>query len=161
MSMATEWGNLRNQMRPDPSDRLVFLRESKASEDLGYVGERWYTYLFSINFDLAWYPKIPCLTPNAPAGNIDIEAWAVERDPYLAAFLRESAAFERLLPALLDVVPGRFVAVLDGRVIDQDEDEFSLAERVIGHYPKRFVLIRRVSRESFEEYLESPELETP
>ena len=42
------------------------------------------------------------------------------------AFERESAAFHRLLPTLLQTRPGLFVAVYGGQVIDEDADEFAL-----------------------------------
>lgn len=93
--------------------------------------------------------------------NIEKQSEAVEQDPFYADFLREEAAFERLLPELLKSVPDRFVAVLDGKVIDQDKNEFALAERLSGEYPERFVLIRRVSCEPCDDYFDSPEGEVP
>jgi hypothetical protein len=87
--------------------------------------------------------------------NIEKQSDAVEQDPSYADFLREEAAFERLLPALLNTIPGRYVAVLDGKVIDQDKNQFTLAERISGKYPERFVLIERVSREP-EDYYATP-----
>ena len=79
--------------------------------------------------------------------NIEKQSDSVEQDPSYADFLREEAAFERLLPELLSTIPGRYMAMLDGKVIDQDKNEFTLAERISGRCLERFVLIRRVSRE--------------
>jgi hypothetical protein len=91
--------------------------------------------------------------------NIEKQSESVEQDPCYADFLREEAAFERLLPELLKAMPGRYVAVLDGKVIDQDKNEIALAERVIVDNPERFVLIRQVSSEPCVEYFDSPEVE--
>ena len=85
--------------------------------------------------------------------HIDKPADSIEQDPSYADFLREEAAFERLLPDLLKTIPGRYVAVLDGKVIDQDKNEIKLAERVIPDNPERFVLIRQVSSEPRVEYI--------
>jgi len=72
---------------------------------------------------------------------------------------REVAAFGRLLPGLLSSIPGMYVAVHDGQVVDRDGDDFELAKRIGLKYGAEFVLIRRVSDE--EEgicYLDSPEV---
>ena len=71
-------------------------------------------------------------------------------------FIRESSAFERLLPALLETRAGRFVALRHGRIIDEDADEFALARRIQSSHRKEFVLIRRVSREVIVDHLPSP-----
>ena len=41
--------------------------------------------------------------------HIDKPADPIEQDPSYADFLREEAAFERLLPDLLKSMPGRFL----------------------------------------------------
>lgn len=74
-------------------------------------------------------------------------------------FQREMSAFDSLLPDLLRSHPGVFVAVFEGQVIDKDEDEFVLAERVERTHRDRFVLIRRVSQEMTQDFLESPEVD--
>ncbi len=93
--------------------------------------------------------------------NIEKQSESVEQDRCYADFLREEAAFARLLPDLLKSAPGSYVAVLDGKVIDQDASEIALAERVIGEHSERFVLSQRVSRESFDECFDSPEAGLP
>jgi len=90
---------------------------------------------------------------------------APTRDPWLADSQREEAAFRALLPELLRERKGQFVAVLGGKVVDGDADEFILAKRVYRKYQKtkpRFVLIRQV-REGNEELLhfDSPEALEP
>ena len=77
------------------------------------------------------------------------------------AFLRELKAFERLLPHLLPAREGLCVAIHGGQIIDEDLDEFALAERIERTHRSQFVLIRRVSRHVMEEHLESPETEGP
>lgn len=76
-------------------------------------------------------------------------------------FERESEAFERLLPSLLLTRPGRFVAIHDGLVMDEDVNEIALARRVESTCRNKFVLIRRVSQDATEDYLESPEVDGP
>ena len=77
------------------------------------------------------------------------------------SFHRELAAFESLLPALAGSRAHRFVAVHNGQVIDEDGDEFALAERIERGYRGEFVLIRRVSGDRAQDHLDSPELEGP
>jgi len=55
-------------------------------------------------------------------------------DPWEA----ERAAFWRLLPTLLQTHAGRYVAVYQGQVVDQGEDEIELGMRVyqkVGYVP--------------------------
>lgn len=113
------------------------------------------TYIFS--FRPYGYQDPVRLTLEVPSPNIDEERAATKRDASERKFLRESEAFERLLPDLLRTRGGRFVAVHHGQVIDEDMDEFTLAERVERVYRNRFVLIRRVSELPQEDFLESPE----
>lgn len=62
------------------------------------------------------------------------------------AMLRESAAFRRLHPALIKEFAGRYVAILDGKVVDHDPDPVALLQRVRNNYPNRTVLRRKVDR---------------
>jgi len=57
---------------------------------------------------------------------------------------RELAAFRQMLPNLLLTHNGEFVALSDGKLIDQDKDEFALAERVSHKFPGKFVFIQEV-----------------
>ena len=50
--------------------------------------------------------------------------------PELPKADREYAAFKRLLPQLLSVHAGQYVAVHDGQVIDSDTDDVALIQRV-------------------------------
>jgi len=67
------------------------------------------------------------------------------QDPWLPFFELELAAFQKALPSLLKSHPGKYVAMLGGEIVDEDNDEFALAGRIEDRYPKQFVLIRRVS----------------
>ena len=76
-------------------------------------------------------------------------------------FARDSLAFAALLPELLRTRPGLFVAVYQGQVIDEDEDEFALARRMEVSHRRDFVLIRRVCEEEEEDNMLSPEAGAP
>jgi hypothetical protein len=77
-----------------------------------------------------------------------------------SAFDREKAAFDRMLAALLASHSGKFVAVQGGQVIDMDDDEFALAQRIERDHRGEFVLIRQVlPSQADEDFLESPEWE--
>ena len=101
------------------------------------------------------------LTVGFPVRSIDKEAQPTAMDVSQQDFLRESEAFERVLPSLLQTRAGRFVAVLNGQIIDEDEEEFALAERMERDHRSEFVLIRRVSRDAIEDHFESPEVQMP
>ncbi len=72
-------------------------------------------------------------------------------------FLKEHEAFQQRCRLWHSSQRG-FVAVLDGEVVDEDDDEFALAARIEADYPARFVLIRRLNEPSgLVERFESPE----
>lgn len=56
----------------------------------------------------------------------------------------EVAAFEAMHAALWQKYPNQFVAIHQGLVVDHDQDEWALIERINQHYPKAIVLIREV-----------------
>lgn len=62
------------------------------------------------------------------------------------AMLREAAAFRRLHPTLIHEFAGRYVAILDGGVVDHDPDPVALLVRVRKNYPNRTVLRRKVDQ---------------
>src|SRR5947209_19772554 len=58
--------------------------------------------------------------------------------PSLSKGEREYQAFVRLLPTLLQTHRGRYVAIHDGQVVDQGDDDIELVQRVhlrIGNVP--------------------------
>lgn len=56
----------------------------------------------------------------------------------------ELAAFQEMLPKLLVDHAGEFVALSDGKLLDQDKDEFVLAKRVSRKFPGKFVFIQEI-----------------
>lgn len=92
--------------------------------------------------------------------SIDPEAASESPDPAMVAYERECGAFERMLPSLTAAHEGKFVAILDCRVVDSDAEELTLAERAYRNHRGRFVLIRRVGEEDLVPgCLDSPEVE--
>ena len=60
------------------------------------------------------------------------------------AMQRETAAYRRLHPSLITEFSGRYVAILDGKLVDHDADPVALLLRVREDYPGRTVLRRKV-----------------
>jgi hypothetical protein len=61
-----------------------------------------------------------CLPPNLPGSPVP-----------LTKYERESLAFRRLLPQLLNTDRGQYVAIHDEQVIDRERDEMALIARVL------------------------------
>lgn len=114
-------------------------------------------YIFSIKSQ--GYETPFRLTLEVPKNSIDIESEPLKLHPLESAFLREQAAFEKCLPQLLQQWPGWFAAFYNEQLIDKDEDEYALAARIEQTHRGEFVLIRRISRASPEDFFNSPELE--
>lgn len=64
---------------------------------------------------------------------------------------QEISAYERLHPQLWRTLPGLWVAVHNGKVVDQDEDRATLYRRVRAVYGRTAVLIRQVKADVVEE----------
>ena len=122
-----------------------------------YVNPASEKYVFSIRPE--GYKQMFHVTIEFPTRNIDREAVLRPKDDVSRSFERENAAFQSLLPTLLQDRPGKFVAVLNGQIIDEDADEFALAARLERTHRSQFVLIRQVSLNTTEDYLESPEVD--
>lgn len=73
---------------------------------------------------------------------------------------QEAKAYRRLHPELLRTMPGQFVAVHNGQVVDHDSDQMAVFRRVEEAYEGQPVLIRQVRLE-IEQTIEvlSPRLE--
>jgi hypothetical protein len=69
-------------------------------------------------------------------------------NPERAAMLRENAAFRQMHADLLRQYSGEYVAILQGKVIDHDQDLPALLQRRRHNYPGLTVLIRQVLPES-------------
>lgn len=81
-----------------------------------------------------------------------------EDDQNLLAFEHELEKFQIMLPKLMKTHTDKFVAILNGAVVDHDKDELKLTKRIYSNYPNQFVLVREVKeavRVTFA--LESPE----
>ena len=64
-----------------------------------------------------------------------------------AAVLREMAAYMALHPALVTSHFGQHVAILDGQLIDHDENAAALYTRIANGFPDRFVWLAKVEAE--------------
>lgn len=73
--------------------------------------------------------------------------WSFPRTETRLAIRQEAEAFGRLHPELLVTLPGAFVAVHQGRVVDHDADQMALFLRVEAAYGRQPVLIRQVRPE--------------
>ena len=89
-----------------------------------------------------------------------IEAFpAVHVHPQRAQMEAEQASFATQKPQLLGEYEGRYIAMLNGAVIDADADKVELAARIDEKYPDKVVLIKLVSREPERELvMRSPRL---
>lgn len=68
-------------------------------------------------------------------------AWQAEQQRILE---RERTAFERLKPELLKTHPGKWVAIVDGQLVDSDDDEDALVQRVYAKYGHRTIFVEEV-----------------
>ncbi|NKQ35850.1 MAG: hypothetical protein HF973_09575 [Chloroflexi bacterium] len=81
------------------------------------------------------------------------------RDAKQTAVDREEAAWLRLHPWLWEHYPGQYVAIYGGELIDHDNDQITLYERIRKRYPNEFVWIAQVKAAPLEEYvIRSPRL---
>ena len=72
----------------------------------------------------------------------DDERWQRSFD---IAFERERDAFQHLPPESLAAHKGQFVALSEGVIVDQDQDEISLAKRVSRMPSDKFILIKHIA----------------
>lgn len=64
---------------------------------------------------------------------------------------QEIVAYQRMHPELWRSIPGQWVAVHHGNVVDQDEDRVALYQRVRAEHGRTPVLIRQVTPQVTEE----------
>jgi hypothetical protein len=62
-----------------------------------------------------------------------------------AAFEREKAAFERLLPQLLQQYPGKCVAIVDEQVVEVGDDKLAVLDRVHEKFGRVAVYVQWVT----------------
>lgn len=71
---------------------------------------------------------------------------------------KEIAAFERMRPQLLNTHRGKQVAILNGQLIDSDDDKRALARRVYAKHGYRTILITEVRERPRVYRVDSPEV---
>lgn len=64
---------------------------------------------------------------------------------------REIAVYTALHPSLWQKMPGKWVAIHDGKMVDSDADQAALYRRVGVKYERTAMLIRQVRQEATEE----------
>jgi predicted transcriptional regulator len=85
--------------------------------------------------------------PGAAGATTDSEAWDQRQRQAIAG---ETQAYLRQHAALLAQYHGRYIAMLEGKVVDDDADEVALSRRVRARYGKQPVLITPVLREPIQ-----------
>lgn len=76
------------------------------------------------------------LRERASAARVDLE--------WLRTYQSEELAFKRLLPSLLKKMPGQFVAIYLGEVVDSDSNDVELRRRFLANYQDKYVFIEKV-----------------
>lgn len=71
----------------------------------------------------------------------------VYQDPRQPLMEKEVAAFEKLHTTLVERYLGEYVAIHQGQVIDHDNNQIALVDRVECTYPNKVVLIRQVQQQ--------------
>jgi prevent-host-death family protein len=82
-------------------------------------------------------------------------AWQEEQERLLR---EEIAAFERIKSELLKTHKGKQVAILNGQLVDFDEDKRALAKRVYAKYGYRPILMTEVREHPRVYTIDSPEV---
>ncbi len=103
--------------------------------------------------------KLAPAAPSAGAARIPVE-YRREDDPHIRKWREELDFFKSVRDRLIadPRYAGRFVAMWNGQVVDSDTDNFRLARRISGKYPREVVLIAKVTDEEPIHELPSPEL---
>ncbi len=64
----------------------------------------------------------------------------------------EQLAYHALHPILLAKYIGKYIAIYKGKLIDQDDDQLALVDRLDNSHPNQFVLVRQVQPNPEQEY---------
>jgi len=159
-------------------DKQRLLEEAKKFEDL----ERTISYLERMPvvfqpilepkikrvpiFDVSPFEAFDVSLFGAPTHKVDWKIFTPvgisslgEAPPELDAFERERKTFLRIRDSLLDnpEFRGKFVAIYEGNVVDQDEDNRELAKRVYREYGYVPIYIGKIERERRIIEMPSPE----
>lgn len=81
--------------------------------------------------------------------------WLEKQERLLA---REVAAYARMRAKLLQTQKGKWVAILHGKLVDSDDDEEILTDRVYAKFGYRTMLIRQVTETERVYHVNSPRL---
>lgn len=90
--------------------------------------------------------------PKNPYLREESQSLSPEIDP---SFFEEERAFLQMKDSLYEKYPEKYVAIKDGKVVDSDEDNSALAERVYRKFAPP-IFIDKVTREKRVAYLISP-----
>ncbi len=103
--------------------------------------------------------KLAPAGPSAGAARTSVE-YRREGDPHIRKWREELDNFKSVRDKLIAEprYAGRFVAMRNRQVVDSDTDEFRLARRISGKYPREVVLIAKVTDVETIHELPSPEL---
>ena len=71
---------------------------------------------------------------------------------------QEIAAYEQMKPELLKTHKGQFVAILNGELVDSDDNQSALANRVYDKHGYRTMLIRKVVEHEPIYFMGGPQL---
>ncbi len=82
-------------------------------------------------------------------------AWQQEQEHLMQI---EIAVFERMKPELLKTYRGKWVAIVDGQLVDADAECLVLSERMTAKYGERTMLIEQVLDKPRIYIIDSPEL---
>lgn len=71
---------------------------------------------------------------------------------------KEIAAFDQMLPDLMKTHRNKWVAILKGKLVDSDDEEQTLTDRVLEKFGDRTMLIRQVTETPRVYHVNSPTL---
>jgi prevent-host-death family protein len=103
---------------------------------------------FAVVIPYAEYQKLAELRERARN-----EKWLAQQHQIIR---REEAAFEQMKPELLKTHKGKFVAIHDGKLVDFDADESTLAKRVYARFGYRTILMTEVTETPRVYHVNSP-----
>lgn len=86
---------------------------------------------------VADYQKVALLIKHEPPS-----PWIEEQTRLIHS---EIAAFERMKPELLKTHKGKYVAIVDGKLVDSSRSKATLVKRAYSKYGRRTMLIRKVA----------------
>lgn len=111
----------------------------------------------------------PLITGLTPAQRLELIRWVTENpteadqptpsDPWESHISAEAAVWYIRSDADREPYAGRYVAVLQGKVLDHDSDRLALAQRIRARYPETPVLITAAEARAPREFqIRSPRL---